>query len=104
MLDLSKPDRPLIARGCFAYTVNCKQIPPESYTVGGATTVPERPRTATDEKVVIAGNDTNGLVVTNQSGTISISFQSDPNSIPIQTQNYADLALQAMWHMLPMIV
>ena len=104
VLDLSKPDKPLIARGCFAYTVNCKQIPREPYTVGGAINLPEQPRTATNETVVTAGNETNGLVVTDPSGTLSISFQSDPNSIPIQNQNYADLAIQAMSHMLPMIV
>ncbi|MDI1488106.1 MAG: hypothetical protein OHK93_007380 [Ramalina farinacea] len=104
VLDLSKPDRPMIARGCFAYTDNCKQIPPEPYTVGGATTLPEKARPATKESVVIAGNNTNGLVITNPSETLSISFQSDPNSMAIQNQNYADLAIQAMWHMLPMII
>lgn len=104
VLDLSKADRPLIARGCFAYTANCRQIPPEPYVVGGATPLVGRPPITTGENVLIAGNNADGLVVTDPSGTLSISFQNDPNSIPIQNQNFADIAILAMWHMLPMIV
>ena len=97
VFDLNDPGQVIIATGCFAY--DCTHITSQGspgYSLGN--TIPTAKKTDT------ALSHGQSYVLGDLSQGINITISADSNSKEVKNTNYADVATQMLWEMIPMLV